>query len=42
MAPSSNFLLPVHYTASSEPTEPQAVAVEMLPNVVKNGTVKRL
>jgi len=41
MTPSSNFLLPVHYTASSEPTEPQAVVVEMLPNVVTNGAVKK-
>jgi len=42
MAPSSNYLLPVHYTASSEPTEPQAVVAEMLPNVVTNGAVKKL
>jgi hypothetical protein len=42
MAPSSTYLLPVHYTASSEPREPQAVAVEMLPNIVTKGAVKKL
>ena len=42
MAPSNNYLLPVHYSASSEPMEPQAVAVEMLPNVVTNVAVKKL
>jgi hypothetical protein len=42
MAPSSNYLLPVHYTASNEPTEPQDVVEEMLPNVVTNGAVKKL
>jgi len=42
MAPSSNFLLPVHSTAPSEPTEPQVVVVETLQNIVKNGAVKRL
>jgi hypothetical protein len=42
MTPSSSYLLPVHYNASSEATEPQAVVVDMLPNVVKNGAVKKV
>jgi hypothetical protein len=42
MAPSSSYLLPVHDKASSEPAEPQAVVVEMLPNVVTNGAVKKV
>jgi hypothetical protein len=42
MAPASNYLLPVHHTASSERTETQTVVVDMQPNVVTNGAVKKL
>jgi hypothetical protein len=42
MASRSSYLLPVHYSASSVATEPQAVDVEMLPNKVTDGAVKKL